>query len=118
MTAPAAAAVTTVIVGGEAGGEVLAVREAEEELRIPPLHHFSVCRAEARAQVKKIHAHEKYFACTIFGFIQYFVNRHAVLYCNALYIHASCNDRILLYMNEFIMQRFISGIEERRHAHV
>ena len=97
---------------------------------------------------KKIHAHEKYFACTIFGFIQYFVNKlfmqyfivmrcifthhamtefyciwmslscrdlfqgfeerrhahvwdsnfHAVLYCHALYIHASCNDRILLYM--------------------
>ena len=66
MTAPAAAAVTTVIVGGEAGGEVLGVREAEEELRIPPLHHFSVCRAEARAQVKKNTCTRKIFCMHYF----------------------------------------------------
>ena len=48
------------VVGGEAGGEVAVVEELAAGAAFPPLVHFSVFRAEARAQVlllSIIHAH-------------------------------------------------------------
>ena len=59
-TGSSTSAASTVVGGGEAGGEVAVVEDLAAETAFPPLVHFSVFRAEARAQVRWlsiIHAH-------------------------------------------------------------
>jgi len=63
-TSSSTSAASTVVFGGEAVGEVAVVEDLAAEAAFPPLVHFSVLRAEARAQVcsyLSIHAHRNMY---------------------------------------------------------
>ena len=62
-TGSSTSAASTVVFGGEAVGEVAVVEDLAAGAAFPPLVHFSVIRAEARAQVRwllSIHARNMY----------------------------------------------------------
>jgi hypothetical protein len=85
-TGSSTSAASTVVFGGEAVGEVAVAGEQAAAAAFPPLIHFSVLRAEARAQVRwllSIHAHRNMYVI-----MHYILNVHMYNIIMLVYVHA------------------------------
>ena len=80
-TGSSTSAASTVVFGGEAVGEVAVVEDLAAEAAFPPLVHFSVIRAEARAQVRWLFK----YTCT-----SKYVRTHALYFKTYICITLSC----------------------------